>query len=146
MNPILAKTTDFTVKYATESLIEALAYTDEDFYIDIEHANLLSNEEQKELILYSNLFFCIIVWSRKNKKKPSTVFLPKSLGGDFDLISYEVRYLFLRILSIPFDKDNLKEEHYKALQDISDCIFVKMPMRINNLGEHILKERMKLYN
>lgn len=68
------------------------------------------------------------------------------MGGDFDLISYEVRYLFLRIISIPFDKDNLKEEHYNALQDISDSIYIKMPMRISNLGEHILTERQKLYN
>jgi len=146
MNIIIEKTKNFTKKYSIDILIEYIKYKEDEYYFNIEYFNLLSENDKEECLELINLFFAIIIWARENNKTVDNVFTPISLGGEFNITDFERRYLFLKILALPFDMKKLLEEHYEALITISNSIYVNMPYRISNLSEFILSKRKEVSN
>ncbi len=146
MNNIIEKTRELTEKYSIYTLIENMKYTDDEFYINMDNFNLLPDNEKEDCLKLTNLFFAIVLWSKDNNKSPDRVFKPKVLGGDFELNDFETRYVFLKIMSIPFERNNLLDEHYEALKSISKSIFIQIPDKINDIVEYITNERAKKFN
>lgn len=146
MNNIIEKTKILTERYSIDILIESMKYSEDEFYIDMDNFNLLSDNEKKECLELATLFFAIVIWSNENNKSADRVFRPKILGGDFELNDFETRYIFLKIISIPFERDNLLDKHYEVLKTISKSIFVQIPDKINNIVDYMTNKRAEKFN
>lgn len=95
--------------------------------------NLLTEVEEAECHEMFALLIAITEWKKESRKSADRVFQPKSMGGQFELNSFEVKYLFLKIMQVPFELNELDEELLQSLQEISRSIFVTTPYRIGQL-------------